>query len=548
MAKETKIGRNEPCPCGSGKKFKRCHGAAQSGASPAFDRLSEPEVKKRIEQAKATELQRQKQQGLGNPIVSCLFKGYRIVAVGTRLYWDKQEKWQSFTDFLSFYVRKLFGQKWADVELRKKQENRHPLVQWYGCLCEAQKRAFEKAGQPIYTPVTGAIFAYLTLAYNLYLIAHNPHLAQGQRLHARLIGRLRRKESFYPAFYETMVAAAFIKAGFQVELENEDDPVEDHAEFVALSAKTQQKYSVEAKHRQMGKKHVVIRNQLYAALRKDLPYKRIIFINLNVPGNTAEAGRVEWLDEVIRPMRSGEQTITVNGKPAPQAYVFITNHPFLYNLDSYPHPPAVVAEGFKIPDFKLDSAFMSLRDALESREKHIDMFDLLKAMREYDEIPSTFGGEIPEYAFGEITETRLKIGEEYPIPDENGNEVVAELLDCAVSEQEKKVYCVYKVADGKTSIGSYELSDLELQVYKRHRDTFFGVYKKQDRRVKDALELYDFFYAVYRKSSKAKLLEFLKDHPGISKMKEMPQEELAKVYCETLVYSALKRSSPRDLA
>jgi preprotein translocase subunit SecA len=22
-----KIGRNEPCPCGSGKKFKKCHGA-----------------------------------------------------------------------------------------------------------------------------------------------------------------------------------------------------------------------------------------------------------------------------------------------------------------------------------------------------------------------------------------------------------------------------------------------------------------------------------------------------------------------------------------
>ena len=22
-----KVGRNEPCPCGSGKKYKRCHGA-----------------------------------------------------------------------------------------------------------------------------------------------------------------------------------------------------------------------------------------------------------------------------------------------------------------------------------------------------------------------------------------------------------------------------------------------------------------------------------------------------------------------------------------
>jgi uncharacterized protein YecA (UPF0149 family) len=24
---EPKTGRNEPCPCGSGKKFKKCHGA-----------------------------------------------------------------------------------------------------------------------------------------------------------------------------------------------------------------------------------------------------------------------------------------------------------------------------------------------------------------------------------------------------------------------------------------------------------------------------------------------------------------------------------------
>jgi preprotein translocase subunit SecA len=22
-----KVGRNDPCPCGSGKKFKRCHGS-----------------------------------------------------------------------------------------------------------------------------------------------------------------------------------------------------------------------------------------------------------------------------------------------------------------------------------------------------------------------------------------------------------------------------------------------------------------------------------------------------------------------------------------
>jgi preprotein translocase subunit SecA len=25
-----KVGRNDPCPCGSGKKYKRCHGAAET--------------------------------------------------------------------------------------------------------------------------------------------------------------------------------------------------------------------------------------------------------------------------------------------------------------------------------------------------------------------------------------------------------------------------------------------------------------------------------------------------------------------------------------
>ena len=26
VREERKVGRNEPCPCGSGKKFKHCHG------------------------------------------------------------------------------------------------------------------------------------------------------------------------------------------------------------------------------------------------------------------------------------------------------------------------------------------------------------------------------------------------------------------------------------------------------------------------------------------------------------------------------------------
>jgi preprotein translocase subunit SecA len=29
---EKKVGRNDPCPCGSGKKYKQCHGRDQAGA------------------------------------------------------------------------------------------------------------------------------------------------------------------------------------------------------------------------------------------------------------------------------------------------------------------------------------------------------------------------------------------------------------------------------------------------------------------------------------------------------------------------------------
>src|SRR4029078_10350137 len=34
VRREEKIGRNDPCPCGSGKKYKQCHGAGSPPASP----------------------------------------------------------------------------------------------------------------------------------------------------------------------------------------------------------------------------------------------------------------------------------------------------------------------------------------------------------------------------------------------------------------------------------------------------------------------------------------------------------------------------------
>jgi len=35
VVRKEKIGRNDPCPCGSGKKYKKCHGAAAAVAAGA---------------------------------------------------------------------------------------------------------------------------------------------------------------------------------------------------------------------------------------------------------------------------------------------------------------------------------------------------------------------------------------------------------------------------------------------------------------------------------------------------------------------------------
>lgn len=70
----------------------------------------------------------------------------------------------------------------------------------------------------------------------------------------------------------------------------------------------------------------------------------------------------------------------------------------------------------------------------------------------------------------------------YLIPDDSGNEVIGELVDCCVSEKEKLVYCVHKLENGTTTIGSYPLTDEELAACRRYPGTFFGGSIKNRRR------------------------------------------------------------------
>jgi len=515
-----KIGRNDPCPCGSGKKYKKCC-YGKNDSIP-------PEVSLEFERMQAKQSLIEKQQGLGRSIISIEFKGYRMVAVGSRMYYS--QKWKTFHDFLLEYIRLIFGKEWGQSEFAKPFEKRHPVVQWYEIAHKYMKEHQTGNGTINIAPMTGAMSAYINLSYNLYLLAHNVEIQE------RLIRRLKDISQFRGAQYETYVAAEFIKAGVSLEIENEEDNRTTHCEFTAISKKTGRKYSIEAKARQLGKKTADIGNQLYNALKKQAKHERIIFIDINI---TDFLNQVPNIMEEIKRRESG---LTINGNPAPSAYLFITNHPFEYDLEGICENRTGFVHGFKIPDFSFDFRFTNIRDVLNARKNHQDMFDLIKSICEHEEIPSTFDGEHPEFAFvGKETPPRLLIGKKYRIPDKNGGEVEGVLVNATVSEVEKKVFGVYRTASGQQLICTNPMTDEELIAYRRQPDTFFGVPLKQGKKAQDPLDLFDFFYESYKGCPRERLLEFVKERPDFESLKNLSDEELLISCCEGWVYSAINK-------
>jgi hypothetical protein len=133
-----KIGRNERCQCGSGKKYKRCHGSPIDHTAHLVT-----EVAKVRARADAERVQRERQQGLGKPIISIDFNGRRLVAVKNRLLHSK--RWRTFQDFLLDYIKIAIGPEWGNSEIAKPFEERHPILAWYQRICEYQ-RTFVKGG------------------------------------------------------------------------------------------------------------------------------------------------------------------------------------------------------------------------------------------------------------------------------------------------------------------------------------------------------------------------------------------------------------------
>jgi hypothetical protein len=515
-----KTGRNQPCPCGSGKKYKRCHGSAVRPpltVPPTLDKLAA--------RADAERLQRERQQGLGKPIVAATFKGERLVAVKNRLLHSR--RWRTFEDFLLDYIKVSMGPVWGNAELGKPEEERHPVLVWYQKACACLNQFIKEPGKVHAAPGTGAVAAYLHLAYDLYALDHNAELQE------KLLARLRHRENFSGARYELFVAATFVRAGFDIEFENEDLRDTSHCEFTATYRKTGRRFSVEAKRREGRRDR--IGGLFNNALAKKADHARVIFIDMNARDEVPADQQPGFLAKALRRMRSFEGQL-LGGQPRPPAYVFVTNTPWDLYLDLPAPRCTVLAEGFQIPDFK-SGVQASLRQVIDAREEHSEMHALIRSLQDHSDIPSTFDGQIPEYAFNPDAH-RILIGEHYLVTDEQGRERPGEVTTATVSESEQVAYCALRFEDGREVICRMPLSEAELAAWRRHPDTFFGVVGPRTTKTDSPLEFYDAIHEWFKRETRERLLELMADAPDIGRLSTLDQPQLASIYAERMTHAA----------
>lgn len=525
-----KIGRNKPCPCGSKKKYKHCHGFSNQLILPT------EEIKYALNRAQAAQVQRERQQGFGKPIISAVASGRRFVAVKSRLF--HSEGWLTFHDFLGDYIKMALGVEWGQAELAKPLDQRHPILVWHHLRAKQLTGHPQEPGKVHSTIMTGAMASYLRLAYDLYALDHNAELQE------RLVNRLRNIDNFPGARYEVFVAATLIRAGFELEFENEDDGTTTHCEFTATYNKTGRKFSVEAKHR--AGNAFRLGRQLNRALAKKANHTRMVFIDINVPDNTTDSAVPQYMQRALTDLRKFEGR-SINGRPLPNAYLFVTNNPWHHHLNTSNFRCVQMAEGFQIPDLKLGCTYPSLRAAIDSRDRHIEIYDLIQSMKDHAEIPSTFDGEISEFAFGN-EEARLMIGQKYLVPDSDGNESPGLLTTATVNEREQKAYCGLLFPNGKSGIYTWPLSNDEMTAWRKHPDTFFGEVGQRSTKAQDPIALYDLIYNCYQQTPKSRLLEFMAAASDIENLRTLDQSQLAAIYAERCACSILASQSRSTVA
>jgi SEC-C motif len=213
-----KVGRNDLCPCGNGKKFKKCH-LIMPPLIPQPDPsgLVIPDhIWRKFEEHHRKEQARAASFGKIRPMIQWAdYHGYRLVVVRNRVYYSK--KWKFFADFLTSYVALRFGKDWLDAQNSATPAEQHPLYIWRKQAYEFIRRLLPQPDGTFAGVPNSPTLACHNFYYDLYTVDDNTILDEN------LLARLKDRNQFQGALHELFVEATCLRAGFTIIRENEKD-------------------------------------------------------------------------------------------------------------------------------------------------------------------------------------------------------------------------------------------------------------------------------------------------------------------------------------
>ena len=243
--------------------------------------------------------------------------------------------WINFPNFLHDYVIEKFGKRWFNQEFSISTDEQHPIARLFSMFSRKVNNSLHVSNQNrIISVRKGIVLWLMDFAYNLFWVDNNHGLQK------QLIARLKFKDQFWGAAHELFVAAAFLRAGFSLEFEDEADRSKKHPEFTATHAKTGDVVTVEAKvmHRKQIRefrfddwkvKGFRPGRLVNDAIKKAGQHPHIIVLDMNLPPAISSADQIRFNDAASGFLKNQKEKSYCESKSWNAIYV--VNRPFLFS-------------------------------------------------------------------------------------------------------------------------------------------------------------------------------------------------------------------------
>jgi hypothetical protein len=237
-------------------------------------------------------------------------KGRAVVLLGDREYPVDPTRPPAY--FFPTYLQRLLPSTWLEVQEGLQDSEKHPLARWLSEFRAFLLRFSELDDDRAFRDVLNAnATTLIVVGYDMY------SLDRDRKLQSSLISRLTEAVSFQGALHEISVAATMIRAGFDIEFEDELDSSRKHPEFVATHRKSGIRVAVEAKsiHRagvlgsrsgnppptvstaRPHKMAAQVCGQVERALPKAHDHPLYVFVDLNLPPEVIDAHAEAFVEE-----------------------------------------------------------------------------------------------------------------------------------------------------------------------------------------------------------------------------------------------------------